>query len=311
MLARCARCQGTFTTDRYGRQSCPHCGSELILPDPNAPQAPPPPGGTEPPAPPSGAEGMSPPPPAGGGWAPLPPPPAPPPPPEGGIPSPFADRRGRGFFGAYFQTWKLVAIEPQKFFTHVRIDQQGAALGFGILSAVVGVLVGGLLALPLQAAQFAQIQKSLGDLPANESEVARQMIAKLAFLFQSGLGIGLNLALVLIGLFLAALVVHLMLLMLQGAQRGFGATLTVVAYSYGVHLLDAIPSCGSLVAIVWQLVILIAGLAAVHRTSTGKAALGVILPGILCCCCLCVILWLVAMAVGTAVGAAAGGTANL
>ena len=26
MLARCARCQGTFTTDRFGRQTCPHCG---------------------------------------------------------------------------------------------------------------------------------------------------------------------------------------------------------------------------------------------------------------------------------------------
>ena len=34
MLARCARCQGTFSTERYGRQTCPHCGAELILPPP-------------------------------------------------------------------------------------------------------------------------------------------------------------------------------------------------------------------------------------------------------------------------------------
>ena len=26
MLARCARCQNTFTTETYGLQRCPHCG---------------------------------------------------------------------------------------------------------------------------------------------------------------------------------------------------------------------------------------------------------------------------------------------
>ncbi|MGB8932553.1 MAG: YIP1 family protein, partial [Anaeromyxobacteraceae bacterium] len=38
MLARCARCQGTFQADRFGVQTCPHCGGEVLLSDPNAPQ---------------------------------------------------------------------------------------------------------------------------------------------------------------------------------------------------------------------------------------------------------------------------------
>ena len=38
MIARCARCQGTFQTDTFGRQRCPHCGAELLLADPNAPR---------------------------------------------------------------------------------------------------------------------------------------------------------------------------------------------------------------------------------------------------------------------------------
>ncbi|HYG70330.1 MAG TPA: YIP1 family protein, partial [Anaeromyxobacteraceae bacterium] len=46
MLARCARCQGTFSTDHFGLQTCPHCGAELMLSDPNAPK------GAQPPAPP-------------------------------------------------------------------------------------------------------------------------------------------------------------------------------------------------------------------------------------------------------------------
>ncbi|HEX9051556.1 MAG TPA: YIP1 family protein, partial [Anaeromyxobacter sp.] len=73
MIARCARCQGTFTTDRFGRQICPHCGSELLLADPNAPAP-----GPQQPAPPEGAQPEAAQPPAGAEPPGTPPPPAPP-----------------------------------------------------------------------------------------------------------------------------------------------------------------------------------------------------------------------------------------
>src|SRR5512139_3975394 len=156
MIARCARCQGTFTTDRFGRQICPHCGSELLLSDPNAPPgaegAPLPATPPGPPAAPPGAGALptAPPPPPdqgppSGGWPPPPPggwPPPPPggwqPPPPGGwtrpppaaltpdLAAPFAERKSRGFLAAFFATWKLVATEPQGFFRRVRIDQSGS-----------------------------------------------------------------------------------------------------------------------------------------------------------------------------------------
>jgi Zn-dependent protease with chaperone function/predicted RNA-binding Zn-ribbon protein involved in translation (DUF1610 family) len=34
VTARCASCQETFTTRKFGAQRCPHCGAELILADP-------------------------------------------------------------------------------------------------------------------------------------------------------------------------------------------------------------------------------------------------------------------------------------
>jgi hypothetical protein len=37
MLARCAFCQKTFDTDRFGVQPCPHCGQQVHLADPSAP----------------------------------------------------------------------------------------------------------------------------------------------------------------------------------------------------------------------------------------------------------------------------------
>ena len=95
MIARCARCQGTFTTDRFGVQTCPHCGSEILLSDPagGAPAgpgpgqaaAPPPP---PPPAPAGEPSWGAPPPPPPPGAAPPPWPPPPPPPPAGSAPPP-------------------------------------------------------------------------------------------------------------------------------------------------------------------------------------------------------------------------------
>src|SRR4051812_1137468 len=111
MLARCARCQSTFTTEKYGIQTCPNCGSEIHLADPNAPNPPP--------APPSAPEG-------GGAWGSAPPPAGGPPgePPGGptggggpggpsdGESAPFARRQQLGFFPALVETWKLASLEP-------------------------------------------------------------------------------------------------------------------------------------------------------------------------------------------------------
>ena len=332
MLARCARCQGTFTTDRYGRQFCPHCGSELILPDPNAAQptapagggqdappgegAPLPEGGapawSSPPSPPTqgGAGGtVPPPPPAGGGWAPIPPPP-PSPPSDDGIPAPFADRAGRGFFAAFVETFKLAATEPQKFFMHVRIQQIWPAVLFGVLAGWVGAAVAAIFGWLGGAAWTNAMRQLTQNMPSNESE----MIQKFAFALGGGAA-AFRILLAPVGIFIfifaTAAILHLVLMMFQGAARGFNATLTVVAYSSGVQLLNAVPGCGGLIAMVWQVVLLIIGLAAVHRTTTGKAALAVLLPGFLCCCCLCVGIWGTVAAIMGAASSGAGGTSNL
>jgi hypothetical protein len=332
MLARCARCQGTFTTERFGRQPCPLCGSELILADPNAPQAAPPAGevpppapppppaeagptwGAPPPPPPSAAGpgalpppppgGLPPPPPPGGGWAPLPPPP-----PSGGpgdaIPAPFADRARRGFFAAFFETWKLVGIETQKFFARVRIDQTGSAVLFGLLAAWVGGTVSALFGWVTSASWLAMMRGLMDKMPGEQLET----MDKLSGLFGGGFAV-IQIVLVpimtLVWMFLGAGILHLVLMMFKGANRGFDATLTVVAYSYGIQLLLAVPGCGGLVAFVWQAVILIVGLAAAHRCSVGKSATAVLLPLFLFCCCFCVGIGMAAGGIGSALQHAMG-----
>jgi hypothetical protein len=300
MLARCARCQGTFSTDRFGVQRCPHCGSEVLLADPNAP-APAAPAG-EPPGPP-------PPPPSGAGPPPgaLPPPGAAPPSLEAELPAPFVERKERGFFPAFFQTWKLSALEPAHFFRRVRIDQTASAVWFAVIATTVGTWVSTIFGYLGSAGTAQQLREALDQLPA-EAESWRSVIEGFASeMTVAGLvGRLLSAPLVsLVALYLGAGVVHLLLMLFRGAQRGFGATLTAAGYASGLGLLSAVPGCGGLVAMVWSAVVFVIGLGATQRCGTGKAAAAVLLPVVLVCACGAA---LAAFGVVAAIQAAAGTT---
>jgi hypothetical protein len=347
MIARCARCQGTFTTDRFGLQTCPHCGSELFLADPNAPPpaagpsqgAPPPagqppqapPGATPPSQPPSGASqppqppGAAPPwpaPPSAGGLPPARPQPGgwgtapggglggPPgglggPPgglggPPGGLggppgggpgleaPSPFADRRQRGFLASFFLTWKLVATQPHEFFRRVRIDQTGTAVLFGVLATVAGNAFNGLYGYLTRQQVLVALQQVFERVPEEQARFMRMVLGGGFELAQ----VALSPVFAVIGIYVVAAIVHLLLALFRGARRGFDASLTVVAYAMGLNLLLAVPACGSLIALVWGVVVLIIGLGESHRCGSGRSAAAVLAPLALACLCWCGIIGL-------------------
>jgi hypothetical protein len=330
MIARCARCQGTFTTDRFGVQICPHCGSELLLSDPNAPAgaegaqppeppppAAPPPAG-HPPPPPAGAGGLPPPSPGGygpsaGGW---------PPPPPGGygrplpstpapdLASPFAERKSRGFLAGFFETWKLVATQPQEFFRRVRIDQSGSAVLFGVIASTAGNAVAGLYSYFSGAQAGAAFEKMMENMPEEQANFLRMYLEALPALTLAQ--IVLTPILAAIGIYVSSAILHLLLMLFRGANRGFDATLTAVAYAGGLNLLNAVPICGALLALVWGLVALVIGLGEIQRCSQGKAVAAVLAPAALVCVCCCAALGLSAPAFLKGIGEAAKqGTTNL
>jgi len=86
-----------------------------------------------------------------------------------------------------------------------------------------------------------------------------------------------------VAVFVEAAILHLMLMLVGGANRGFEATARVCAYAQASQLAQAIPFCGALIALVWSLILLILGLSTAHQISRGKAAVAVILPVVLCC----------------------------
>lgn len=308
MLARCARCQGTFTTDRYGRQPCPHCGAELILPappgTPEEPPPPPPPAGEPPSGEPPRAAAPPPPPPPAGGWGPpgpsgppgwsghpgWPPPGggwgAPPPPPAGDLPSPFADRARLGFFSAFLETWKLVATQPERFFANVRTDQAWTAILFGVIASSVGNVFASIYAFFSGQQAMVAIRQMIEKMPDEQArffQMYAEALTGRALVAQ----VILAPVVTFVAIYVAAAVVHLVLMLLRGSRRGFDATLTAVGYVAGLSLLLAVPACGSLLVVIWSTVSLIIGLGAIQRCGTGKAAAAVLAPFALACVCCC------------------------
>jgi hypothetical protein len=107
---------------------------------------------------------------------------------------------------------------------------------------------------------------------------------------------------VVIAMFVASGILHLMLLLLGGARRGFEATFRVVAFAEATSLLFLIPFCGQLVGGVWCLVLYVLGLAQAHQIGHGKAIAAVLLPLAVCCCCVALLGFLFAGAVAGLAG---------
>ena len=81
-----------------------------------------------------------------------------------------------------------------------------------------------------------------------------------------------------IGLFIWAGLVHLMLMILQGSGGGFRATLRAHAYSAGPAVFNVIPFLGTLVAAIWSVVIAVIGLREMHGIETWRAVVAILLP---------------------------------
>jgi hypothetical protein len=77
---------------------------------------------------------------------------------------------------------------------------------------------------------------------------------------------------------LNAAIIHVMFMALGAAGKNLGATLRVACYAQGPALLTAIPYAGMAAFAVWNLVILVYGLAAAHRTPLRLSLVANLIP---------------------------------
>ncbi|MEO5717040.1 MAG: YIP1 family protein [Chthoniobacterales bacterium] len=184
---------------------------------------------------------------------------------------PWDRRQELGFFPAFFETLKLVLLNPTTAFTKMKPEGgMSEPLIYAVCGGSVGFIVYFLFSLLMSSFGM------MGD---------RNALAGLM-----GLGIGTIFILIFIpvflaiGLFIGAGIIHLCLLLLGGAKRSFETTFRVFCYALGsTYPLMIVPICGGAISGIWALVVEIIGLARAHETSTGKAALAIFLPLIVCC----------------------------
>ena len=216
-------------------------------------------------------------PPPGSGY-----PPPPPPPPQG--PPPYAPA-GPGL------AWETQAIGPESFLDTAKmfitapdrawklVRETGdytRPLLFALIVAWVGAIFNAVWGSIFGAGM-------LRMLPAQYQRFA---------LMGSGRGLVVNIILapifIVIGLFIGSAILHVSFMIvgaLTGSKSQFEGTFRVVSYSSIAHIAYVIPFVGGLVVLVWRIYLMMLGVQQLHRTTQGKALIGILLPTLLCCLC--------------------------
>lgn len=181
---------------------------------------------------------------------------------------PWPPSGGDSAIDAWGRTWHGASLKPRRFFSTM---PHGGSLGAAVLYYLtIGIAVAG-------AHLFWAMVGGAGEGPVDSvagAPGASETWAPLVDFLTAPV-------LLLLSLFLAAGVTHLLLRVFGGTQPDtgvYGTTVRVFAYAYSPQLLGVIPDIGVVAGFVWMVVVAIVGLSAAHRTSTGRAAAAVLIP---------------------------------
>ena len=195
-------------------------------------------------------------------------------------------------------------FEPARLFAAARLDRNPAQLGF-VLSLSVFWMAGQLftLLLPNRPDQMTGMLARI--LPPDQLALAKQVLdrnAQLNSTFITLLLVLLTPAILWLYLYLNAGVTHLLALLFGQSKRGFPATFAACAYGSAPVVLLIIPGCGSIIALVWTVVLIGIGLKETHGITSGGAAVTVLAPYLFICCLSCASVVAVGLAIGRHVG---------
>jgi hypothetical protein len=253
-LNNCPNCgQPIQSGDKY----CPNCGRPF---EERPIEAPPPP--PKPPIPPSPIEGTVP----------------PPPPPQEEVKFVAWEERDKiGFFKALWDTLKESVTNPDKFFSHLPFS---GGMGSPLLYAIIIMWIGYFFS-RIYGLIFSSYWLNMFDRYFSNSD--KLMIWSVGWV---GFVLSLFAALIfiIVSIFIASGVFHLIGMVFGWTKRDFEATLRAVSYASGPAIFAIIPVCGSPIGTVWTIVLMVIGYKHMQQTSGGKATLVILLPFIFCCC---------------------------
>lgn len=183
----------------------------------------------------------------------------------------------------FTETWSGAALRPRSFFAAMPASLSfGAALLYylvvGIVAAAIRLFWG--LVLPAPDITF------LDELFPNAmrgSPLVEFLASPLTLL---------------LSLYLAAGITHLLVLLLVPNHRRFGTTLRVFCFAYSPALCAVVPYAGSAVGFVWLTALSIIGVREAHGTSGARAAATVLVPLALALACIALAYALLTRAAG-------------
>jgi len=231
--------------------------------------------------PPQGPGAVPPPPP------PPPPPPIPPPAVSGGLPwetqalgpQPFFDT-AMLFIKAPLEAWRLTRETGD----YMRPLLFGVVVGWVglVFRAVWGTMFGASIMrmVPMQYARYTRF--------GGGSLIVQVILGPLA---------------IAIGLFVGAAILHVSFMIvgaLSSSRSQFEGTFRLVSYASIANVANVVPILGGLVAGVWAAYLIVVGAQQLHKTTSGKALAGVILPAIVCCVCVAVAAFIAGAAIFSA-----------
>ena len=186
---------------------------------------------------------------------------------------PWERRAEIGFFPGLFETIRGVLLEPTKAFSAMPITGGlGAPLFFFVLVGSIGGLAGFV---------YQAVLNSINPSSSPQDAAMMALLGSTAVIGGSIMVMPILLAAV---AFITSALIHLALMVVGAANRPFEATFRVVCYSGGATaVLQLLPVCGALAATIWNFIVVVIGISAVHKIGTGRAAVAVLLPTILCC----------------------------
>jgi hypothetical protein len=208
----------------------------------------------------------------------------PPPPPPGGS----SQRSGPAWEGAgapvekFIATARALVTDPNGFFPALRLT---GGLQNPIIYLAIGLLVAG-----VARAVYSFVTPSFLAFGMSGGDISTIIVLPI---------VGV------VGSFIGAGVVHLLLSLLGGVKQPFEGTYRVVSYVMGtMFLFNVVPVCGGIVGGLYGIYLYIVGLANVHECDTGKAAIAVLAPAAVCCLAIVLITLVFGVALAGLFGAA-------
>ena len=184
-----------------------------------------------------------------------------------------------GMVKAGLETTKAVLLKPSE--TFATMKREGGIGGVLIYPVIFGS-IGGIAGIAYQLIARLAMSSAMPPPPAQGGFNPAAMMA-----ISTGMLVVFAIfmpALIALGTFIGAGILHLSLMICGGAKQPFETTFRTYCYVHGsAGVLQLVPVCGAMVGGIWALVCLCIGLSKTQEISVGKAVLAVLLPTIVCC----------------------------